>query len=79
MTDLSYHVRSMKIIKITDTAFERLLEWKHKDKETFSQVILKFVPKRGTAIDLLNTMSQMPSLDDAVHQKMIEAYEDYRR
>lgn len=72
-----YHV-DMKTITLSDAAYERLLEWKHHPKETFSQVVLSVVPKRGTAADLLNIMGQMPPLSNAAHQKMIEAYDDHR-
>jgi len=67
----------MKTITITEEAYERLLQWKNNPKETFVQVVLKVVPKHGTATDLLSIIRQMPPLTDAAYQKMIEAYDDH--
>jgi len=72
-----YHA-DMKTITLTDEAYLRLLEWKRNSKESFSQVVLNIVPKRGTAADLVNTMRQLPPLTDAAYKKMIEVYEEHR-
>ncbi|MEM6911693.1 MAG: antitoxin VapB family protein [Verrucomicrobiota bacterium] len=42
----------MKTISLTEEAYARLKAWKLSPKESFSQVVLKAVPKRGTAADL---------------------------
>ena len=72
-----YHAR-MKTITLTEEAYVRLLEWKHHARESFSQVVLSVVPKRGTAADLINTMRQLPPLTDAAYKKMNDVYEEHR-
>jgi predicted CopG family antitoxin len=68
----------MKTITLNEEAYQRLLEWKRNAKESFSQVVLNVVPKRGTALDLLGTIQRLPPLSDAAFAKMIEVYEDHR-
>jgi predicted CopG family antitoxin len=72
-----YHAH-MKTITLTDEAYTRLFEWKHNAKESFSQVVLKVVPPRGTATDLLRIMEQLPPLTHSAHQKMMDAYDVHR-
>ncbi len=42
----------MKTITLTDEAFERLKSWKTEASESFSKVVLKVIPKKGTAADM---------------------------
>ncbi|MFM8230618.1 MAG: antitoxin VapB family protein, partial [Chthoniobacterales bacterium] len=42
----------MKTITLTDEAYHRLKSWKTEPSESFSKVVLKAVPKRGTAADM---------------------------
>jgi predicted CopG family antitoxin len=44
----------MKTITLTDQAYERLKSWKS-GRESFSDVVLRTVPKRGTFGDLDET------------------------
>jgi predicted CopG family antitoxin len=54
----------MKTITLTDGAYERLKAWKS-GKDSFSQVVLRTVPKRGTFGDLDEASKILPSLSEA--------------
>ena len=51
----------MKTITLTDEAYERLKAWKN-GKDSFSQVVLRTVPKRGTFGDLDASFKTLTSL-----------------
>jgi predicted CopG family antitoxin len=63
----------MKTITLTDDAYQRLLAWKADPKESFSKVVLKVVPKRGTLADLAAAMDKLPDLDDRQARLMEES------
>jgi predicted CopG family antitoxin len=63
----------MKTITLTDDAYQRLLAWKETPRESFSKVVLKVVPKRGTLADLDAQVSQLPPLTEAQAQVMEDA------
>lgn len=52
----------MKTISLTDEAYERLASWKLNGKESFSSVVLKVVPKRGTLADLGAEIDNLPTM-----------------
>jgi len=52
----------MKTITLSEEAYERLKSWKTHPSESFSKVVLKAVPKRGTAGDLDEAFDQLPKL-----------------
>lgn len=52
----------MKTITLTDEAYHRLKSWKTEPSESFSKVVLKAVPKRGTAADLEEGFRRLPEL-----------------
>ena len=56
----------MKTITLTEEAYERIAVLKESPKDSFSKVILRSVPKRGTA-------AQLPPLTAAEAQTMEEA------
>lgn len=58
-----YH-NGMKTISLTDQAYERLAAWKDSPKDSFSTVVLKVVPKRGTLADLGTEIDKLPPLTD---------------
>ena len=60
----------MKTITLTDEAYERIAALKTSPKDSFSKVILRCVPKRGTAAQLLAAVSQLPPLSEAQAQSM---------
>ena len=51
MIHVLVYALSMKTITLTDEAYERLKAWKT-GGDSFSQVVLRMVPKRGTFGDL---------------------------
>lgn len=52
----------MKTITLSEEAYERLKSWKSAPSESFSKVVLKAVPKRGTAGDMDEAFDQLPKL-----------------
>lgn len=55
----------MKTITLTDQAYARLKEWKVSEKESFSTVVLKLVPEKGTLGQMVDDISRMTPLTDA--------------
>ncbi len=54
----------MKTITLTDQAYKRLKDWKTAEKESFTSVILKIVPEKGTLGQMLDDVGHMPPLKD---------------
>lgn len=52
----------MKTITLSEQAYQRLKSWKTDSSESFSKVVLKTVPKRGTAGDMNEAFEQLPKL-----------------
>lgn len=63
----------MKTITLTDDAYQRLKDWKQTPSESFSKVVLKVVPERGTLGQMISDMSQLPSLSVTNAKIMEEA------
>ena len=61
----------MKTITLTEEAYGRLKDWKENERDSFSNVVLRVVPKRGTLADLLNSFQQLPALTDE-HARVIQ-------
>jgi predicted CopG family antitoxin len=57
------YTRSMKTITLTDEAYERLKAWKT-GRDSFSQVVLRTIPKRGTFGDLNESFKALPALSE---------------
>ncbi|CAN5433292.1 hypothetical protein BH09VER1_BH09VER1_30810 [soil metagenome] len=55
------HARSMKTITLTDESYDRLKAWKD-GPESFSSVVLRLVPKRGTAADMRSAFAALDTL-----------------
>ena len=52
----------MKTITLTEEAYERIAALKSSPKDSFSKVILRAVPKRGTAAQMLRDIRKLPPL-----------------
>ncbi len=63
----------MKTISLSDEAYERLLSWKDSPKESFSYVVLKTVPRRGTLADLAEEIDKLSPLTEEQAQIMEKA------
>ena len=63
----------MKTITLTDEAYDRLKDWKIDGHDSFSSVVLRVVPRRGTLADLLDSFHQLPVLTDQQAMIMEEA------
>jgi predicted CopG family antitoxin len=55
----------MKTITLTDEAYERIAALKTSPRDSFSKVILRVVPKRGTGAQLLAGAAALPRLTEA--------------
>lgn len=62
----------MKTITLTEEAYTRLKDWKSGAQDSFSNVVLRIVPKRGTLADMLEGFKQLPPLTDPQAQIMTE-------
>jgi predicted CopG family antitoxin len=65
------HARNMKTITLSEAAYERLKAWKA-GGESFSQVVLRLVPKRGTFGDLNESFKALPALSGEQSRVMLE-------
>ncbi len=61
----------MKTITLTDDAYERLAALKTSPRDSFSKVILRVVPKRGTAAQILEAVRKLPPLSDEQAEMML--------
>lgn len=71
MNRVFVHTRDMKTITLSDAAYERLRAWKT-GGESFSQVVLRVVAKRGTFGDLNESFKVLPALTDEQSRMMLE-------
>jgi predicted CopG family antitoxin len=63
----------MKTITLTDQAYLRLKEWKQGRGDSFSDVVLKMVPERGTLEQMLDDVAHLPALSKENAKVMEEA------
>ncbi len=63
----------MKTITLTEEAYERLVALKESPKDSFSKVVLRVVPKRGTAAQMLEDIKMLLPLTEEQAQLMEEA------
>jgi predicted CopG family antitoxin len=52
----------MKTVTLTDHAYERLAAWKESTHDSFSKVVERVVPAKGTLADILEASHQLPPL-----------------
>lgn len=52
----------MKTITLTDDAYERLIAWKRPAGDSFSKVVLRVVPRKGTLGQVVEAAGQLPPL-----------------
>lgn len=62
----------MKTITLSEAAYERLKAWKTAG-DSFSQVVLRVVPKRGTFGDFDESFRALPALSGEQSRVMLEA------
>ena len=70
--DPCYHA-AMKTLTLTDEAYERLRDWKTGANDSFSTVVMRMVPKRGTLAEMVEGFKQLPPLTDQQAEVMAEA------
>jgi predicted CopG family antitoxin len=54
----------MKTISLTDSAYYRLKTWKTSQRESFSQVVERLVPAKGTLGQIEAVAASLPRLTD---------------
>ena len=52
----------MKTITLSEEAYDRLLAWKETPKDSFSKVVDRVVPKRGTMGAALAVLHDLPAM-----------------
>ncbi len=62
----------MKTITLSEDAYQRLLDWKVYPHDSFSRVVLRVVPKKGTLGQLLEDVQQLPPLSERQARVMEE-------
>lgn len=62
----------MKKIALTDEAYDRLSAWREDPEESFSDIVLRVTPARGTLAGMLVGYRQLPPLTEAQARIMEE-------
>ena len=52
----------MKTITLNDDAYQRLLSWKSSQRDSFSGVVLRVVPKKGSLGSIVEAARELPPL-----------------
>ena len=63
----------MKTITLTDEAYKRLKDLKDRPGDSFSKVVLRVVPEKGTLGQMLDDVLRLPRLDERSAAIMEEA------
>ena len=63
----------MKTITLTDQAYARIAALKTSPKDSFSKVILRAVPKRGTGAQMIADVAKLPPLTEKQARLMRKA------
>jgi predicted CopG family antitoxin len=63
----------MKTITLSEEAYERLKSWKTEDSDSFSKVVLKMVPKRGTAGDMDSAFGELQPLSESAADEVLKS------
>jgi predicted CopG family antitoxin len=67
----------MKTISVTESAYQRLSAWKHEG--TFSQVIERMVPAKGTIASVLSAADSLPKMADSGFAKLEQSIKKTRK
>jgi len=65
----------VKTITLSEDAYQRLAVWKE-EGDSFSKVVLRYVPKKGTIGDLKQVASEWPALTEAQSRVMEETLKE---
>ncbi len=70
-------VTQMKTISLTEIAYQRLASWK--DGRTFSEVIERMIPPKGTIQAALDAADELPEMKDKDFDDLENALNSNRR
>ena len=68
----------VKTFTLTEEAYERLANWKTSPKDSFSKVIVRVVPKKGTLGQLISDMRALNPLTKQQAETMESVVKDSR-
>jgi predicted CopG family antitoxin len=66
----------MKTIAVSEKAYTRLVSWKNGERDTFSAVIERLIPPKGTlaaALEAAETLPSMPAAEFKSLEKAVNA------
>ncbi len=82
MFDTEHRLRYTTLVKtiaISETAYERLAAWKIGERDTFSKVIERIVPPKGTFEAALEAAQHLPELSEEQGVKLADFYQKNRQ
>jgi predicted CopG family antitoxin len=68
----------MKTISLTDSAYQRLKTWKGGSKDSFSRVVERLIPARGTLGQIASAAAALPHLTPDQEKTLNECLSEFR-
>ena len=69
----------MKTISLTDRAYDRLASWKRGHKDSFSRVVDRVVPARGTLGSISKAAKTLPVLTERQLEAVEQGMKDLKK
>jgi predicted CopG family antitoxin len=68
----------MKTITLTDEAYARLKTWKDAESDSFSKVVERLVPAKGTLGQILTAIKELPTLTEAQSKTLEDCLSEFQ-